>query len=276
MKHLSEEELIAMYYGEESVAHAENPAARRAEGTQRVESGAGGSAHVAECSACAARFAELQQDLEAVKTMAVPERGAEYGERVWEALRPRLIPYEKKARGRGWMQWRVAVVAAGCAAVLAAAFVGGRYWERITTKKVTVAGTASPQARQRVVLVVLTDHLDRTERLLVSLEHADSADKTENAQLQSEARELLASNRLYRATASDAGDPSLAAALDRLEGVLAEIANDPNLTAADLERVRNEMHTEGILFEIRVLRARGADAMSGTTSGKGTAKGATI
>lgn len=275
MKHLSEEELIAMYYGEESVVHDENPSAQRAQGTQRVESGVGGSAHVAECSSCAARFAELQQDLEAVKTMAVPERGAEYGERVWETLRPRLVPYEKKAHGWGWMQWRVAVVAAGCAAVLAAAFVGGRYWER-HQKVTTTATNTSPQAKQRVVLVVLTDHLDRTERLLVSLEHADSADKTENAQLQSEARELLASNRLYRATASDAGDPALAAALDRLEGVLAEIANDPNLTAADLERVRNEMNTEGILFEIRVLRTRGADAMSGTTSGRGPAKGATV
>ena len=44
-------------------------------------------------------------------------------------------------------------------------------------------------------------------------------------------RELLASNRLYRTTATNAGDPALAGALDRLEGVLAEVANDPNLTA---------------------------------------------
>jgi len=123
---------------------------------------------------------------------------------------------------------------------------------------------------------VLTDHLDRTERLLVSLEHADSGDTAENAQLQTEARELLASNRLYRATASNAGDPALAGALDKLQGVLAEVANDPDLTADDLQRVRNEMNTEGILFEIRVLRARGAEEMSGTTGGGKPAKGATI
>ena len=30
---------------------------------------------------------------------AVPERGAEYGEQVWQALRPQLIPYERKTLG---------------------------------------------------------------------------------------------------------------------------------------------------------------------------------
>ena len=77
--------------------------------------------------------------------------------------------------------------------------------------------------------------------------------------MQSEARELLASNQLYRVTASNSGDSELAGALDRLEGVLAEIANDPNLTAADLNRVRKDMNTKGILFEIRVLQSRNQD-----------------
>jgi len=109
--------------------------------------------------------------------------------------------------------------------------------------------------------------LERTERLLVQLEHSQSPDSTENAQLQSEAQELLASNRLYRMTASNTGDAALAGSLGRLEGVLAEIANNPNLTAGDLKRLRNDMNTKGILFEIRILHARSQD--------QGT-KGATI
>ena len=161
------------------------------------------------------------------------------------------------------------MLAVGCAALVAAAFAGGRYWERHNSGTTNVAGNAGPQAKQRVVLVVLTDHLDRTERLLVALEHADSSDHAENAQMQSEARELLASNRLYRATASNAGDPALAGALDRLEGVLVEVANDPNLTAADLQRVRDEMNTEGILFEVRVLLARTPDQGSRLKPAKG-------
>ena len=138
-----------------------------------------------------------------------------------------------------------------------------------TTTKNTVAGNTARQATQRVVVVVLADHLDRTERLLVALEHANPSDRTDNAELQSDAQQLLASNRIYRATASNAGDPLLAGTLDQMEGVLAEIANNPNLTAADLRRVRNEMNAEGILFEIRVLMARKPDQTGGTNHAKG-------
>jgi hypothetical protein len=179
-----------------------------------------------------------------------------------------LIPLEKKARG--WANWKAAAVVASCALLLSAVFLGGRYWERASTNKTGIAST-SPTT-QRVILVVLTDHLDRTERLLVQLEHAGSKDRTANAELQSEAQELLASNRLYRVTASNAGDRELAGALDRLEGVLAEIANDPKLSAADIKRVRNDMNTKGILFEIRVLRSRSSDE----ESRPGAAKGVTI
>ena len=48
-----------------------------------------------------------------------------------------------------------------------------------------------------------------------------------------------------------------------------EVANDPNLTAADLQRVRDEMNTEGILFEVRVLLARTPDQGSRLKPAKG-------
>ena len=247
MKHLGEEELIELYYGE---------AATEA------------NTHLRACRECSAKYAEFKQSLDAIRSEAVPQRSAEYGERVWESLRPGLIPYQRKpAAWRRWPYWRATALAVSCAMLLAVAFIGGRYWERVATNKPNVS--ANPQGTQPVVLVVLTDHLDRTERLLVQLEHADSPDRAENAQLQSEARELLASNRLYRVTASNAGDPTLAGALDRLEGVLAEIANDPHLSAADLERVRNDMNTKGILFEIRILRSRSPDQGSGPKSANG-------
>ncbi len=245
MKHLNEDELIELYYGEGASA---------------------ANTHLGACRECSRKYAELSRSLEEIRPAAVPQRNADYGERVWHTLQPQLMPYEKKAAGwRGWAWWRGAAMTVACAMLLAAVFLGGRYWERSTTKKASV--TDSPQATQRVVLVVLTDHLDRTERLLVQLEHSQSPDREENEQMQSEARELLASNRLYRVTASKTGDSELAGALDRLEGVLAEIANDPNLTEADLRRVRKDMNTKGILFEIRVLQSRNQD--------QGT-KGATI
>jgi hypothetical protein len=247
MKHLSEDELIEMYYGE-----AESTA----------------DAHVQTCRECWVQYAALKQSLEAMRPAMRLQRNAEYGQLVWENLLPQLIPYQKKAAGwRHWTQWKIAALTIGCAILLASAFLGGRHWERITSHKADVA--KNPQAQQRVVLVVLTDHLDRTERMLVALDHANFSDSSENAALQSEAHELLASNRLYRTTASNAGDPALAGALDRLEGVLAEIANDPDLTAADLQRVRKEMNTDGILFEVRVLLARNPEQGSGPKPAKG-------
>ena len=247
MKHLGEEELIELYYG---------------------EGGSAANTHLQTCRECWVQYADLKESLEALRPAMRLQRDAEYGKRVWENLRPQLIPYEKKtASWRRWAQWRTVALTISCAVVLAATFLGGRYWERIATHKVDIA--KNPQAAQRIVLVVLADHLDRTERMLVQLDHADVSDSTENAALQSEARELLASNRLYRTTASHAGDPALAGALDRLEGVLAEIANDPNLTAADLQRVRKEMNTDGILFEIRVLLARNPEQKSGSKPAKG-------
>jgi len=248
MKHLNEEELIELYYNEATTA---------------------AHVHLRACRECSTQYAELQRDLDRVKAVQVRAPGAEYGERVWQALSSRLIAYQKRpARRHSWVQWKSATVAATCAALLAIAFVGGRYWERHTNKTVAIANP-NPPATQRVLLVVLTDHLDRTERLLVALNHADSSGPAENSQLQSDARELLASNRLYRATASKAGDPAMAGALDRVENVLAEVANDPNLTADDLERVRRDMNTEAILFEIRVLLARTPDQGSGPKPAKG-------
>jgi|HubBroStandDraft_4_1064222.scaffolds.fasta_scaffold28555_3 hypothetical protein len=242
MKHLSEDDLIALYYGETAT-----------DSDARL--------HLGLCRECAAAYAELKQDLEGVRSAPLPQRSAEYGEQVWQALQPALTSYDRPAR-HGWrirMQWRTAGFATLCAVLIALAFVGGRFWERHAAKTKMVAGNASPQAAQRVVLVVLTDHLDRTERLLVALEHADPGDTAGNSELQSQARELLASNRLYRTSASEAGDPALAGALDRLERVLAEVANDPSLNTADLDRVRKEMNAEGILFEIRVLLSRPPD-----------------
>ncbi|HTV83418.1 MAG TPA: hypothetical protein VME18_12265 [Acidobacteriaceae bacterium] len=252
MTHLSQDELIELYYGE----------------------GAGSKlAHQQACRECTARLAELKQSLDAIRSAPAAPRRPDYAEQVWEALRPRLVPYEKKARRwRGSAQWRAMAVVLGGVLLLAGGFLGGRYWERITAEKAHLAGSAGRQANQRVVLVMVTDHLDRSERLLTALEHADPSDRVEIAQLQSEAQQLLASNRLYRATASKADDPLLAATLEQLEGVLAEIADDPHLTPTDLRSARREMNAEGILFEIRVLIA----SRPGEVREPNHAKGASI
>jgi hypothetical protein len=232
MKHLNEAELLDHYYDEStSAADCER--------------------HLKSCAACAKHFADLRRDLDGVKPIVPPVRGEDYAEQVWQSIRSSLPVYEKP----GWARyWQPLAWASACALLLAVAFVAGRQWERKQTPSVAVA--ADPQARQRLVVVVLGDHLDRSERLLVELNHAGSNDVSA-IPLRGEARELLANNRLVRQSAIRAGDLKVEASLDRLERLLVELANQPDEpNEQDLNRLRQEMNTDGLLFDIRILRSR--------------------
>jgi hypothetical protein len=233
MKHLEEAELVEHYY-EESANMAES------------------ERHLKACPVCAKRYAELCRDLDGVATPTPPARREDYIEQVWQSIGASLPVYEKPRRS--WIRYyRPLGWAAACVLLVAVTFVAGRRWERKQASSVAVA--VDPHARQRVVIVVLGDHLDRSERLLVQLNHADGNDLSASP-LRSEARELLASNRLVRQSAVQAGDLNVEASLDRLERLLMELSNEPdNLTEADLNRLRQEMNTDGLLFDIRVLRS---------------------
>jgi hypothetical protein len=75
--------------------------------------------------------------------------------------------------------------------------------------------------------------------------------------LAGEARALLAANRVFRDDAQREGDPALTQALSHLDQVLTEIANRRSgLDAAALERIKNQMNADGLLFEVRVLRSK--------------------
>jgi hypothetical protein len=251
LKHLSEEELIEHYYEED------------ARGTDAER-------HLKACAACSGSYAELRRVLDGVKPLTPPARGDDYGRQVWESIRGTLPVYETPGRVWSFTRfWKPLSLIAACALLIAGAFIAGRQWQRKQTP--TVAVTADPQARQRVVVVVLGDHLDRSERLLVELNHADARDAADTASLRSEARDLLATNRLVRQSAKQAGDTELDASLDRLERLLIELANQPGgMTEADLNHLRQEMNTDGLLFDIRVLRSR-VIGQQGVTETKGVA-----
>ncbi len=54
-----------------------------------------------------------------------------------------------------------------------------------------------------------------------------------------------------------AGDLNVEASLDRLERLLSSWQTSrKQLSEADLNRLRQEMNTDGLLFDIRVLRSR--------------------
>jgi hypothetical protein len=251
MKHLEEAELVEHYY-EESASMGES------------------ERHLKACPVCARRYAELCRVLDGVVTSTPPARREDYVEQVWQSIDASLPIYEKPKSS--WMRfYRPLGWAAACVLLVAVTFVAGRRWERKQSSSVAV--TVDPQVRQRVVIVFLGNHLDRSEQLLVQLNHADGNDLS-SLPLRSEAKELLASNRLVRQSAMQAGDLNVEASLDRLERLLMELANEPgNLTEADLNRLRQEMNTDGLLFDIRVLRSRvhssGPEQQSAPTATKG-------
>jgi hypothetical protein len=259
MTHLSEEELIAQAYGEGDKATVKR--------------------HLEGCADCSKAYAALQSDLAEMKFAEPPDRDAFYGEKVWASLSGSLRAYE--ARKRNWLGGglgRGLSYAAACILLAACAFIGGRLWERKRAQSIAEINSQQKQQqvmhvpqRERVVVVVLSDHLDRSERLLVELKHADAESIEMVSPLRDEARNLLAANRICRQNARQHDDPDLAAALDRLDHLLEQLANQPGgLNVETLTRLQNETNADGLLFEVRVLRSRLPDhqaAAAGRTKG---------
>jgi len=265
MRHLTEEEWIEYYYGESADRQAVHE-------------------HLADCAECAAMGRELARDLSQMRETllpdAEPQRDAKYGERIWQSIRSSVTPYprsEKTVQPWGWTgKWTLGLAGAAfaLATVVLVAFYSGRWWEQQREPQMTAKGTAP----QRVILYVISDHLDRSQRLLAELN--DPKQAAEDHNLQTTARELLTENRLYRqssehenkaagATAA-ADDSSVETILDDLEPVLVELSNQPdNLNRQEIERLRKELNTGSLLFEIRVLRTK---AHQQQPKGAGTVK----
>jgi hypothetical protein len=233
MSHLTEEQLVDHYFAEDA-------------NRVLVEM------HLRICSRCEQVYEEICSVL-AVRAPEPPALKAGYGKRLWQSIEAPLRPYP--ATRHRYFSWPPLVLAGGCLLGLAMAFLGGSLWQR--SRPHSSEAITSPQAKERVVLFILNDHLDRSERLLVQLSHAGGEPGDPDDSLQTEARQLLPDNRLYRQAISANSDPIMSAALDHLERVLLEVANSPDrLSSADIARIEHEMNTDSLLFQIRVLRAR--------------------
>ncbi len=224
MSHPGQEQLILFHY----------------EGNRRV------SRHLAACHPCRGRLKEIQRLLAAVEAAPVPERDETYGREVWQLLAPRL-----PQRERAWKRIfgpRLAFASA-LAGIALAAFLAGRFW-RVPQR---MSAPAAPQARERILLLTVGDHLERSETVLIELLHAPSQ---EAGAERSRAEELLAANRLYRQSANSAGERAVSDLLDDLERVLIEAAHRPPSSAQEVESLRRRAEVEGVLFKIRVIGSR--------------------
>jgi hypothetical protein len=238
MKHCTEEELIEHYYG---------------------EGGHMCASHLEACGDCAETYAELQGTLAAIQPIEPPPRDADYGNRVWKSLAQSLPPSRPAkfmGHGAGW--WRGLSYAAAGVLIVAGSFYAGRLWEH--RKPPIETARASATTPPRVVVVVLGDHLDRSERLLVALKHVDAGSAEMVSPLRDEARSLLAANRVCLQNTDQEDDPALANTLDRLGRLLNEFVNQPGgLNPRTVARLQDEISAQGLLFEVRVLRSQIAD-----------------
>jgi hypothetical protein len=226
MNHISEEQLVLLYYGESNEAAAIDQ-------------------HLVECEACRAELRALQLVLNTVDSAPVPERGADYGKAVWQRIEKR-IGKRKQRRFAQWWIWAPAM-----AALLVTAFLAGR----LTHKPAGADVAKNQQIRERILMVAVGDHLERSQMVLAELsnapDHKGKLDITDERQM---ASELLDDNRLYRQTARSTGDTAVANVLDDLERVLLEIAHSPTeVSSSQLDDLRQQIESRGLLFKVRVM-----------------------
>jgi hypothetical protein len=237
VSHLTEEDLVLHHFGEDGGGPARE-------------------AHLASCAPCREALAALRRDLGAVPVPEPPERGEGYGAEVWARLEPRLSEarrdrVEQGARPRLLRgPWRRAWMPAAVAASLVAAFLLGRHWPHQPPP-----AAVSAAARERILLVAVGDHLERSAMLLVELANASGDGQAVDISRQQEwAAELVGENRLYRQTVVRSGEPGVASVLDELERLLVEVAHRPSsLSPSELGEIRGRIESRGLLFRVRVI-----------------------
>jgi len=240
VKHYTEEDLILHYYSERG---------RRT----------GIDVHLDQCETCAATYRALTGTLRLIATPEAPERGDQYGLEVWQRIRHRL-PEQEVPWWSVWFRADRLATAGSFAVLLLAAFVAGRWWSSpdpavaptLASTKPGAAAAVTDDARQRILLTSVADHFDRSERVLTDIMNAPAGEDISAEQRWVE--DLVATSRLYRQDAVDAGEHSVALVLDELERSLLEIVHTPSrVTASNLEEIRRRIDAASLLFKVRVL-----------------------
>jgi hypothetical protein len=228
--HAAEEDLVMLYYRENGA----NPDKLRA--------------HLETCPSCRTAYERLVQVLDACDDIPVPEPHPAFESRMWNRLEPQLHPLNRRASLLSFLRAPLGgryLATAAVAALLVVAFLAGRFTKVPNAPQRVIAITAD--GRQRVLLVALGDHLERSEMVLTEL--ANVPDQSADLSIERErARSLISANRLYRQTAAQSGDPAVAQILDELERVLLDISH-----GTDSREIKSRIDSESLLFKLRVL-----------------------
>jgi hypothetical protein len=237
MNHLSEEQFVQQYYGE-----AEGASVR--------------GEHLGECEECKAEFARLSATLDSMEAFEVPARGERYEEDVWNNIRAHL-PEQERRSWFAWPQMRRWVAAGALAALIVVAFFLGRVSKPVDHVQGPQMVNKTEDKDNKVLLVALGDHLERSQMVLIELTHAPSSADVDISSEQQRAEDLLSANRLYRQAAVQNGDADVAAVLDDLERVLMEVTHEPSkLDGEEMQSIQKRIEAKGILFKVRVIGSK--------------------
>jgi anti-sigma factor RsiW len=229
MRHSSDEELVLQYYGE---------------GAAEVRE------HVDVCKECSERLQALRRDLDSIPDSGAPEPTAMFEQEVWNALRPQLrLARASKPVRRMWPRYVAAAAAAAVLVVLS--FTAGR-WSTVKAPLVAEDGRA---VRERVLIIAVGEHLERSQMVLAEIVNAEPGEKLTGER--AIAQSLVLPNRMYRQTAAMAGDAETASLLEDIERVLLEVAHSPDEgRGRSVERLRQRIEQQGLLFRIRVTESQ--------------------
>jgi hypothetical protein len=247
MKHLSEEDLVLLYYDEPGVAEGSKTAL----------------VHLAECADCRVAAESLAQTLDACNEWSPPVVGPELGRSVWARLAPQLDRRPSASgRSRFWL------MAAAVAALVVAAFFAGR--NSLRPAPAITAGLSEP-ARERILSIALADHLDRAQLLLTEVANMNDTDAVEFAASRARAKDLVNEGRLLQQVMASRSEPlytSTRESLDEVGRFVLEVANAPDsVNAGDIQGLKQRIDAESLLFKVRIIETNLRTKNAGT-SGK--------
>ncbi|MDA8017649.1 MAG: hypothetical protein MPN21_09400 [Thermoanaerobaculia bacterium] len=252
---ISDLELVSHLYGDADDPEAVEAALERSDELRRA-------------------FEEFHRTLELVDSEPVPTRPSDYGLNLWQEIESRLddaerpapiltFPGSKRSERIRWFG-----LAAAAVVLLGVGFWLGRLQTvppvevpQLVENQGGELSALSSRARELLLVAELSDHLGRSERLLMELANDIDRNPTEAELERVWATELLVSNRLCRRAAESAGQTRIARLLTELEPLLLELAHaDSGLstdqTNAERIELRRRVDERGLLLKVRVTGRR--------------------
>ena len=241
MKHITDDDLTLLYYGEH-----ENPEL---------------AAEVARSPELSRRFEALSSELLRMDELMPPVRADNYGSDVWRGIESKLISAYLPAASP-WKSWLSTMLqprfslagAASLVLVASLAFMLGR--QASQPIELTPAGSDTQTAAaypgldtERLLTASVSGHLEQLNLVLTQFAIQPQTSSTEAER----ATDMLVANRLYRKAAEDQGKHQLAGFLAELEPLLIELAYEAHKASPEtLNRMQQEVR-DSLLFRVRVM-----------------------